>query len=77
VSQVKTKKSPTSEERWGFLGLINGGAAHPFKLAFGGEGNGPVTSDIRANPGGWGRQGDPPVTRASQDWMGENVTGED
>ena len=43
MSQVKTKKSPTSEERWGFLGLINGGAAHPFKLAFGGEGNGPVT----------------------------------
>jgi len=43
MSQVKTKKSPTSEERWGFLGLINGGTAHPFKLAFGGEGNGPVT----------------------------------
>ena len=39
---VKTK-SPTSEEEWEVLRLINGGAAHPFKLAFGGEGNGPVT----------------------------------
>jgi len=47
MSQVKTK-SPTSEERWGVLGLINGGAAHPFKLAFGGEGNGPVTLSIKA-----------------------------
>ena len=50
MSHVKTKKSPTSDERWGFLGLINGGAAHPFKLAFGGEGNGPVT------PGGCGSE---------------------
>jgi len=31
------------------LGLINGGAVHPYKLAFGGESNGPVTSYIRAN----------------------------
>jgi len=36
MSQVKTK-SPTSEEKWGVLGLVNGGAAHPFKLAFGGR----------------------------------------
>ena len=48
MSQVKTK-SPTSEERWGVMGLINGGAAHPFKLAFGGEGNGPVTYSRRCH----------------------------
>jgi len=35
------------EERWGVLGLINESAAHPFKLAFGGEGNGPVTQGRR------------------------------
>ena len=39
---VKTK-SPTSEERWEGPGLINGGAAHPFRLTFWGEGNDPVT----------------------------------
>jgi len=33
---VKTK-SATSEERWEGLGLINGGAVHPFRLAFWGE----------------------------------------
>jgi len=42
-------KSPTSEARWESLGLINGGAAHPIRLAFWGEGNCPVTSGIRAN----------------------------
>ena len=42
-------KSPTSKERWEGPGLINGGAAHPIRLAFWGEGNGPVTSGIRAN----------------------------
>jgi len=72
---VKTK-SPTSEERWEGPGLINGGAAHPFRLTFWGEGNCRVTSGIRANPdptrclakrpNGWGRQGDPSLTRASQ-----------
>jgi len=36
-------KSPTLEERWEGPGLINGGAAHPIRLAFWGEGNGPVT----------------------------------
>jgi len=46
---VKTK-SPTSEERWEGPELINGGTAHPFRLGFWGEGNGPVTSGIRANP---------------------------
>ena len=46
MSQVKTK-SPTSEERWGVLGLINGGVAHPFKLAFREEGNCPVTQGRR------------------------------
>ena len=30
---IKTR-SPTSEERWEGLGLINGGAAHPMKLVF-------------------------------------------
>ena len=34
----------------GVLRLINGGAVHPFKLAFGGEGNGLVKSGIRVNP---------------------------
>ena len=42
MSRLKTIKSHIGEEV-GVLGLINGGAAHPFKLAFGGEGNGPVT----------------------------------
>ena len=45
-------KSPTLEERWEGPGLINGGAAHPFRLAFWGEGNGPVTlspTTTRAN----------------------------
>ena len=46
---VKTK-SPILKERWEGPGLINGGAAHPFRLAFWGEGNGPVTSGIRVNP---------------------------
>jgi len=36
-------KSLTSEERWEGSKLINGGAAHPIRLAFCGEGNGPVT----------------------------------
>jgi len=45
---VKTK-SPTSEERWEDPGLINGGAAHPFRLTFWGEGNGPVTFGITAS----------------------------
>jgi len=43
-------KSLTSDERWEGPGLINGGAAHPIRLGFWGEGNGPVTSGIRANP---------------------------
>ena len=41
----------------------HGGAAHPFRLAFWGEGNGPVTSDIRANP-------DPtPMSRQAPQWV--------
>jgi len=69
-------KSLTSEERWEGHGLINGGAAHPFRLTFWGEGNGPVTSGIRANPDSTpmsrqapqrvGKAGGPSVTRASQ-----------
>jgi len=43
---VKTK-SPTSEERWEGPGLINGGAAHLFRLGFWGEGNDPVTLGAR------------------------------
>ena len=43
-------KSPTSEERWEGSKLINGGAAHPIRPGFWEEGNGPVTSGIRANP---------------------------
>jgi len=43
-------KSPTSEERWEDRRLINGGTAHPFRLIFWGEGNGPVTGGIRVNP---------------------------
>ena len=35
-------KSPTSDERWEGPGLINGGAAHPIRLVFWGEGNSPV-----------------------------------
>ena len=67
----------------GVLGLINGGAAHPFRLAWWREGNGAWTPTTGVGPvtdtggGGWGRQGGPPMTRASQDWVGENVTGED
>jgi len=38
------------DERWESFGLINGGAAHPIRLLFWGEDNGPVTSGIRANP---------------------------
>jgi len=45
MSQVKTKTSHIGGEVGG-PGLINGGAAHPFKLAFGGEGNGPVTPGV-------------------------------
>jgi len=40
---VKTKSS-TSEERWEGPELINGGAVHPFRLAFWGEGNSLVTN---------------------------------
>ena len=64
VSQVMTK-SLTSEERWGVLGLINGGATHPFKLVFGGEDNSLVTSVLEPirirlrcfakRPNRWGR----------------------
>ena len=46
---VKTK-SPTSEKKWKGPKLIKGGAAHLFRLTFWGEGNGPVTSGIRASP---------------------------
>ena len=45
MSRLKTIKSHIGEEVGG-PGLINGGAAHPFKLAFGGEGNGPVTPGV-------------------------------
>ena len=44
---VKTK-SPTSDERWEGSGLLSGGAAHLIRPAFWGEGNGPMTSGIRA-----------------------------
>ena len=40
-------KSPSSDERWEGLGLINGGAAHLIRLLFWGGGNGPVTLGIR------------------------------
>jgi len=46
---VKTK-SPTSDKRWEGPGLISGGAARPIRLISWGEGNGPVTGGIRANP---------------------------
>ena len=36
-------KSLISDERWEDPGLIKDGAAHPFRLTFWGEGNGPVT----------------------------------
>ena len=42
MSRLKTIKSHIGEEVGG-PGLINGGAAHPFKLTFEGEDNGPVT----------------------------------
>ena len=44
---VKTKSS-TSEERWESPELINGGAAHPFRLTFWEEGSGPVTHGTMA-----------------------------
>jgi len=43
-------KSPTSNERLEGPGLINGGVAHLIRLVFWREGNGSITSDIRANP---------------------------
>jgi len=49
MSRLRQKK-PTSDERWKGPGLINGGTTHPIRLVFWGEGNGPVTSGIRANP---------------------------
>ena len=42
-------KSPTSEKRWEGPRLLNGGAAHSFRLAFWRESNDPVTNGIRAN----------------------------
>ena len=46
---VKTK-SPTSEGRWEGPELINGGAAHPFRLVFWGESNCPVTLSNLGKP---------------------------
>ena len=37
------QKSLTSDKRWEGTRFINGGVAHPIRLTFWGEGNGPVT----------------------------------
>ena len=58
--------------------LINGGAANPIRPVFWEEDNDSVTSDIKANldptPISCQVPQDPSVTRASQDWVGENIT---
>jgi len=42
----RLRQSHTSEEKWEDPGLINGSVAHPFKLIFWEEDNGPVTPGI-------------------------------
>ena len=42
MSRLRQKASH-SDERWEGPGLINGGVAHPIRVVFWGEGNGPVT----------------------------------